>query len=100
MDVILIKLLEETTWINKTNVAMELAIEENDKKEEKTDEESVPEEFHDYLDIFSEEKAHRFPEPQPWDHKIEMKDLNQNHSRITALHWQNKSNWTNSPKKS
>ena len=34
-DAILIELLEETTWINKTNVAMELAIKENDKKEEK-----------------------------------------------------------------
>ena len=62
-NAILIKLLEETTWINKTNVATELAIKENDKKEEKTDEELVPKEFHDYLDIFSEEKAHQFPEP-------------------------------------
>ena len=60
---ILIKSLEETTWINKTNVATELARKENDKKEEKTDEELVSKEFHDYLDIFSEEKAHRFPEP-------------------------------------
>ena len=57
-DMILIKLLEETVWIYKTNVAMELAIEENGKKEEKTNEELVPEEFQDYLDIFSEEKAH------------------------------------------
>ena len=62
-DTILIKLLEETTWINKTNIVTELAIKENDKKEEKTDEELVPKEFHDYLDIFSKEKAHRFPEP-------------------------------------
>ena len=53
------------TWINKTNVAMELAIKENDKKEEKTSEELVLEELHVYLDIFSEEKAHQFPEPQP-----------------------------------
>ena len=51
-------LIEETTWINKTNVATELAIKENDKKEEKTNEEIVPKEFHDYLDIFSKEKAH------------------------------------------
>ena len=57
-DAILIKLLEETTWINKTNIATKLAIKENNKKEEKTDKELVPEEFHDYLDIFSEEKAH------------------------------------------
>ena len=61
-NVIPIELLE-MTWINKTNVATELAIKENDKKEEKTDEELVPKEFHDYLDIFSKEKAHQFPEP-------------------------------------
>ena len=73
-DTILIKLLEETTWINKMNVATELAIKENDKKEEKTDKELVPKEFHDYLDIFSKEKAHQLPEPWPWDHKIEMKE--------------------------
>ena len=34
----------------------------------------MPKEFHDFLDIFSEEKAARFPKPQPWDYKIEMKD--------------------------
>ena len=62
-NVILIKLLEETTWINKTNIVTGLAIKENDKKEEKTNEELVPEESYDYLDIFSEEKAHQFPEP-------------------------------------
>ena len=55
---ILIELLEETTWINKTNITTKLAIKENNKKEEKTDKELIPEEFHDYLDIFSEEKAH------------------------------------------
>ena len=57
-NTILIKLLEETTWINKTNVATELAIKENDKKEEKTDKKIVPKKLHDYLDIFSKEKAH------------------------------------------
>ena len=49
---------DETTSINKINVATELAIKENSKKEEKTDKQLVPEEFHKYLDIFSEEKAH------------------------------------------
>ena len=62
-NTILIELLEETAWINKTNVTTELAIKENDKKEEKTNKELVPKEFHKYLDIFSEEKAHRFPKP-------------------------------------
>ena len=37
-------------------------------------EEQIPREFHDFLDVFSEEKAARFPEPRPWDHKIELKD--------------------------
>ena len=44
--------------VNKMNVATELAIKENDKKEKKTNEELVPKEFHEYLDILSEEKAH------------------------------------------
>ena len=57
-DAVLIKLIEETTWIKKTNVATKLAIKENDRKEEKTDEELVPEEFHDYLDIFSKENSY------------------------------------------
>ena len=34
----------------------------------------IPKEFHEFLDVFSEEKAAQFPESQPWDHKIEMKD--------------------------
>jgi hypothetical protein len=69
-----IELLETNVWICKTNIATELAIEENNKKQDKTDEQLVPAEYHKYLDIFSEEKAHRFPESRPWDHKIEMKE--------------------------
>ena len=37
-------------------------------------EEQIPKKFQEFLNIFSEEKAVRFPEPQPWDHKIEIKD--------------------------
>jgi hypothetical protein len=69
-----IKLLETDVWIHKTNIATELAIKENSKKQDKTDEQLVPAEYHKYLDIFSEEKAHRFPKSRPWDHKIEMKE--------------------------
>jgi hypothetical protein len=57
-----IKLLETVVW---TNIATELAIEENSKKTDRTDEQLVPAEYHEYLDIFSEEKAHRFPESRP-----------------------------------
>jgi hypothetical protein len=69
-----IKLLETDVWINKTNTATELAIQENSKKTDKMDKQLVPAEYHKYLDIFSKEKAHRFPELRPWDHKIEMKE--------------------------
>jgi hypothetical protein len=69
-----IELLETDVWIHKTNIAMELAIEENSKKQDKMDKQLVPAEYHEYLDIFSEEKAHRFPELRPWNYKIEMKE--------------------------
>jgi hypothetical protein len=59
---------------HKTNIATELAIEENSKKLDKTDEQLVLAEYHEYLDIFSKEKAHRFPESRPWNHKIKMKE--------------------------
>jgi hypothetical protein len=61
-------------WINaKTNLAMDMAIEANLKKEELTAEQIVPPEYHEYLDVFDEDRANRFPESRPWDHKIEMK---------------------------
>jgi hypothetical protein len=87
--------METDVWIHKTNIAMELAIEENNKKTNKTDKELVSEEYHNYLDIFNKEKAHQFFELRPWDHK----DLSPSHSKITTLPWKNKSNWTNSSKK-
>jgi hypothetical protein len=69
-----IKLLETDVWIHKTNITTELAIEENSKKTDKTDKQLVLVEYHEYLDIFSKEKAHHFPESRPWDHKIKMKE--------------------------
>jgi Reverse transcriptase (RNA-dependent DNA polymerase) len=69
-----IELLETDVWIHKTNIATELAIEENSKKTDKMDEQLVLVEYHEYLDIFSEEKAHHFPESRPWDHKIKIKE--------------------------
>ena len=44
-------------WINKTNLATELAMVENLKKTELPIEEMIPKEFHKYLDIFDEQKA-------------------------------------------
>ena len=65
----------ELVWINaKTNLTMDMAIKNNLKKQEKSVEEMVPKEYHEFLDVFSEEKAARFPESKPWDHKIDMKE--------------------------
>jgi hypothetical protein len=69
-----IELLKTDVWIHKTNIATELAIEKNSKKMDKMDEQLVPAEYHEYLDIFNQKKAHHFPESRPWDHKIEMKE--------------------------
>jgi hypothetical protein len=69
-----IELLETDVWVNKTNIATELAIEKNSEKTDKTDKQLVPAEYHEYLDIFSKEKAHRFSELRPWDHKIKIKE--------------------------
>ena len=73
-NTIFLELLDKEIGINKINVATELAIEENKKKTEKTDKELIPKEYHKYLDVFNKEKAARFPESKPWDHKIEMKE--------------------------
>ena len=44
-------------WINKTNMATELAMAENLKKKTLSLEEMIPKEFHEYLDIFDKQKA-------------------------------------------
>ena len=66
---------EDSIWINsKTTTATTTQTEINLKKEVLPVEKQIPEEFHEFLDVFSEEKAAQFPKPQQWDHKIEMKD--------------------------
>ena len=66
--------MEDKVWINtKTNVATSLAAEANLKKLKLSPEQLVPKEYHEYLDIFDENKANRYPESRPWDHKIKMK---------------------------
>ena len=74
LNAILLELIKEDLQISKVTIATELATEENWKKKEKTDKELIPKEYHEYLDIFSEEKVARFPKSRSWDHKIEMKE--------------------------
>ena len=55
--------MDNDIWINaKMSTAMEIQAELNWKKKYLPLEEQIPKEFHDFLDIFSEEKATRFPE--------------------------------------
>ena len=62
-------------WINtKTTAAIEFHLKHDDKKENLPIDQQIPEPFHDYLAVFDKEKAHWFPEPRPWDHKIELKE--------------------------
>ena len=44
------------------------------KKVEKTAEELVPKEDHQYLKVFLKEELERMPIRKPWDHAIELKD--------------------------
>ena len=73
-NTILLELIKEDIQISKITIAMELVAKENRKQEEKTNKKLIPKEYHEYLDVFSEEKAARFPESRSWDHKIEMKE--------------------------
>jgi len=66
--------IQEIRAALKMNKLTELATEVNAKKEEKTAEELVPKEFHDYMKVFSDEEAARFPERKPWDHEINLQD--------------------------
>jgi hypothetical protein len=78
LDKVLLEYLgmENELWINsKKNLATRLASEANQKKPDLTPKQLVPQEYHDYLDIFDEDKANWFPDTQPWDHKIEMKPI-------------------------
>jgi Zinc knuckle len=66
---------EQKVWINaKTGIAMELAIKENEKKADLLVEILIPEDLHNFLDVFDDNKANRFPESNVWDHKIDMKE--------------------------
>ena len=64
--------MDEGAWINpeinsvwicsKTNLATDLAIKENQRKDDLTDEKIVPSEYHEFLDIFGEKRASQFPD--------------------------------------
>ena len=101
------QIIDKGAWINpetnsvwicsKATLATDLAIVENLKKDNLTDEQIVPPEYHKFLDIFDKKRASQFPDKRPWDHKIDMKPdfelkLFKNYNLTSA----EKSNWTTS----
>ena len=50
----------------------QIAEKANLAKGKKTEKEMVPEYYHDFAKVFSEEESQRFPEHQPWDHAIDL----------------------------
>ena len=66
------QIMDEGAWINpetnsvwicsKAMLATDLVIVENLKKDDLTDEQIIPPEYHEYLDIFDKKQASRFPD--------------------------------------
>ena len=79
-DEILLAYIEEAqkpneVWINaKTSNTIEFRLKHDKKKDNLSIEQMIPDAYHDYLDLFNETKADRFPGPHSWDHKIELKE--------------------------
>jgi hypothetical protein len=70
-----IEVAKSKVWINaKTGIAMELAIQENEKKADLPVGKLIPEDLHDFLDVFDDNKANQFPESNVWNHKIDIKE--------------------------
>jgi hypothetical protein len=66
----------EDVWINSTmshSQAFAQKYEGNLQDDQIDLKDTVPPQFHEYLDVFSDEKATRFLKSTPWDHKIKMK---------------------------
>ncbi|KXN87846.1 hypothetical protein AN958_08055 [Leucoagaricus sp. SymC.cos] len=55
----------------KTNTSQLLAQKYGDKKSDNP-RQIMPTEYHQYLNVFSEKKASRFPPDRKWNHKIEL----------------------------
>lgn len=56
-----------------SNIAMDLAIESEQKKPTKSFEEIVPVHYRNYRDLFDKKEFDTLPERRPWDHAIDLK---------------------------
>jgi len=60
-------------FIRKSTMVQQLAIEENEKKEEKPWQEVIPKQYHCHACVFREKDSEKFPDRRPWDHAIDLK---------------------------
>ena len=66
---------EDEVWINtKTSNSIEFHLLHDEKKENFLLTEQIPEEYHEFINVFDEKEADRFPSSRIWDHKIELKE--------------------------
>ena len=56
------------------NISQQIAQKAAQEKPEKTPAEIVPERYHEFLKVFDETAANRFPPTRPWDHAIDLKE--------------------------
>jgi hypothetical protein len=69
----MVKTNSKVLEINKTMIAMSWAI-QREADEMRMTEKDIPEQYKDYADVFSEEKAKRFPSTREEDHQIKFTD--------------------------
>jgi hypothetical protein len=90
-NAVLLSYIEEAkskVWINaKTGIAMELAIKENEKKADLPVKKLIPEDLHNFLDVFDDNKANRFPESDVWDHCYDPVFCGHNRSKAVFFHF-------------
>jgi hypothetical protein len=60
-------------WIRAKTTASQQLAQQNAKEDTRLLHECIPRQYHDYLSVFDEETASRFPGPRPWDHRIDLK---------------------------
>ncbi|SJL16290.1 uncharacterized protein ARMOST_19810 [Armillaria ostoyae] len=63
---------EEAIEIHAVHKANELAAKANEGRKEKTFEQMVPEQYHNFKDLFTKENFDDLPIHKPWDHTIEL----------------------------
>jgi hypothetical protein len=73
-QVLVVKEMQEQNKARYSNMAQKLAQESNKDKKERTVEEMVPADYHEFLDVFNKKVSEQFPKPKRWDHEINLKE--------------------------